>query len=213
MTRRLATSALALSVAGCPAEQLGIELPPAGAASIGVDDLQRDVAGLLAQRDAWFEHRMGQMHFRAARGEGWICGERGEGTGRTFLAAPPDDVDHASAVAVMIAMAKGWDTVGALPGERRYCVGGGVAEGSPLVRLGPFAPGPFAPGPFAGGGASDAFGVDAPPIVSGTPDPTRRPEAVDYRELAEKARTLFERDGGPGVSAAPPTRGPRPRSP
>ena len=203
MTRRGVIGLALLLLPGCPVEQLGIELPPPGAAAISVDDLQRDVAGLLARQDAWFEHRMVQMHFEVARGEGWVCGARGEGSGRAFVAAWPVDVDHASTSAVMIAMAKGWDTVGELPGVRRYCIGAWSV--APAVRLGAFAPGPLPVG-------AD-LPADGAPMTSGTPDATRRPEAVDYRELAEKARMLFVWDGGPGITAAPPTRGPRPRSP
>ena len=192
---------LGLTLGGCPAEDLGIELPPGGAASISVDDLQRDIAGLLAKGEGWYARRMSQMHFEVVRGEGWMCGQRGEGPGRTFVADLPTDVDHASTAAVLIAMAKGWDTVGTLPGERRYCLGGG--EGAPRVRLGPFAPG------VLGEGLPEDGGV----LGSGTLDPTRRPEAVDYRELAEKARILFQRDGGPAFTGPPPTPGRPPRSP
>ena len=49
---------LLLSLAACPAEQLGIELPPGGAESISQEDAQRDLRGLVREGGPFFARRM-----------------------------------------------------------------------------------------------------------------------------------------------------------
>jgi hypothetical protein len=168
---------LALIVLGCPAEQLGIELPPAGAGSIGMEDLLRDTRG-VASGDwrPFVSRRFEEMHLDVVEGAS-VCGTRGRGEPRAFRVAVPGGVDEAAAVAVLISLAKAADTAES-PGAWRFCVGDDpAATGS--IALGPFPPGP----------------LPADRTSSGPADPGRRLEQLDYRELADTTRTLWRRYG------------------
>jgi len=163
-----------LIVAACPAEQLGIELPPGGAGAISAEDLQRDVRGALGpDAEAFVRRRFEQMHLRL---DG-VCGERGEGELRAFVAGPPVDTDGAVAVAALISLAKAVDTSDPVPGRWRFCVGEG--EGT---RIGPLGAGPLA--------------WEGDRVQAGAPDPARRPEQLDYRVVAEQVRAIWGRAGG-----------------
>lgn len=170
---------MTLLLLGCPAEQLGIELPPGGEAAIHQEDLQRDVRGLTgADPGEWFARRMAQMGLEVRRDRGWVCGET-NAPARAWLAPWPGSVDDAAAGAALISVAKGWDTLGeAAPAA--YCVAEPTASVPYTVvwNLGPLAPGPLERAPFR----------------SGTPDPARRFEGLDYRELEGKARELYRLD-------------------
>lgn len=110
------------SLSGCPAEQLGIELPPGGAEAISAEDLRRDVGILRADGARGFAARMKQMHAKMAGS----CAQRGEGEGRT-LSAPADDL---LSQAALISLAKGLDT--AEDGRSlRFCIG----EEGTVVRI------------------------------------------------------------------------------
>lgn len=165
---------------GCPAEQLGIELPPGGAASISPEDAQRDVRGLVRDGRPFFEKRMAQMGFEVRSADGWACGVRGAGRPLALIAPLPDDADAAASGAVLISLAKAWDTLDGPPRETWLCVGEAAPPGE-VTRLDRLAPGPLEWGP---------------PIHSGVPDPGRPPERFDFREVAGQARALFDRFGG-----------------
>lgn len=195
-------TALAL-LAACPVEQLGIELPPGGADAISQEDLQRDVLGLTgADPGAWFEKRAGQMGLEVRRGEGWVCGQRGAPT-RAWVAPWPRSVDEAAAGAALLSVAKGWHTLDE-PAPSAYCVASAAVPYPDPRALGPLAPGP----------------LDPAALRSGTADPARPFEGLDYRELAAKARQLFgldatlaDRDLPPPTAPAGAPRGPAPPPP
>lgn len=170
-----------LTLLACPAEQLGIELGPTGAEAISLDDAQRDVRGLVREGPGFFRTRMGQMHFSVEEGEGWLCGVAGRGSPLTLVAPWPEDADSAVAGAVLIGVAKAWDTLGGPPGERRLCVGAPPSGPGRTILVERLAPGPIELGP---------------PIRSGTPDPSRPVERLDFREVAEKGRAVFAAVGG-----------------
>lgn len=174
---------LLLAGLGCPAEQLGIELPPGGAASISPEDTQRDVRGLLREGRPFYEKRMTQMGFEVRAGEGWACGVRGEGRPFGLVGPLPDDADAAASGAVLISLAKAWDTLDGPSRETWLCVGDASPPGE-VLPLGRLAPGPLEWGP---------------PIRSGVPDPARPPERFDFREVAGQARAMFERFGAGGA--------------
>jgi hypothetical protein len=83
-TARLALATLLLT--GCPAEQLGVPLPPRGVVAINQEDLQRDMFHLLEpgsntrspEARAWLAKRFGQMHLEPVepRIEDSVCGLR-----------------------------------------------------------------------------------------------------------------------------------------
>lgn len=177
-----------LLLVACPVEQLGIELPPGGAAAISQEDLQRDVLGLLgADPGGWFAKRAGQMGLEVRRGEGWVCGQRGEPT-RAWVAPWPRGVDEAASGAALLSVAKGWHTLDE-PAPSAYCVASGAVPHTDPRALGPLAPGP----------------LDPAALRSGTADPARPFEGLDYRELEAKARQLFGLDAKLAGRAVPPT--------
>lgn len=89
-----------LSLLGCPAEDLGIELPPGGVDAIGQEDLRRDVRIVAEQGEDGFFVRMDQMH---ARRDG-DCAVRGDGEPLRLVAG--DTYGRAA----LISLAKGLDT-------------------------------------------------------------------------------------------------------
>ena len=189
---------LALGVlAGCPAEQLGIELPPPGVESINPDDLLRDTRGVLAlDGESFLERRFTRMNLDVSTGTGWVCGER-EGKGgaaRTLVAAWPKDVDHAVSVAALISMAKAWDTLDGPSGPRRVCVAELDAD-VPILGT-RWTVGPLAPGILLDRSVDPSFvdgGWAQPTVRSGTPDPTRVLGAIDYRQTGHVVRGVFAR--------------------
>jgi hypothetical protein len=101
-------------LAGCPAESLGIELPPGGAEAISAEDLRRDVGILRQDGRSGFTARMRQMNANEQDG----CVARGEGT-PVLLSAPADDL---LGQAALISLAKGLDTSESTLAVR-FCVG------------------------------------------------------------------------------------------
>jgi hypothetical protein len=168
-------SMLAALLIACPAERLGIELPPGGAASISREDLERDVALLVDGGRAAFGKRMEQMHFSAS-GE---CFERRGPDPLLVIVAPiPAGVDLAAAGAVAIAFAKGIDTMERVPRRVTICFADASLPAGERLELGAFAPGEIDWGP---------------PIHAGVPDPGRPLGAIRYDALAEQARAVFQR--------------------
>ena len=149
-------------VVGCPAERLGVELPKGGEGSISAEDLQRDVYALTrseAGRGDAFARRMEQMHLAPEHADGRVCAMRGgAGAPRVLVAAWTDTVPDATAAAVLISIAKGWD--GTAPPTRTTWLC--------LARAGATLP---------------EGEVAAAPVVNAD-----RIEAVDYRGLRDKTQ-------------------------
>lgn len=163
---------------GCPAEQLGVELPEGGVRTISQEDLQRDCFGLRTNdAGAFWAHRMEQMHAsKIEKGEGWVCARLGSG-GRRWVAPWPVDTDTAATAAVFISVAKGWD--GGEDARLELCIGS--VEGEKW--------GAFAPGKLEG-------------RSSGQADPTRTLEQLSYVELQQKAVQLYELSANPGEATS-----------
>ncbi|MBN1337510.1 MAG: hypothetical protein JXB39_16275 [Deltaproteobacteria bacterium] len=121
-------------LAGCPAERLGVELPPGGLQALSVEDLQRDVFLVVSARDGAagarpqdvadrIERRLVSMHTLPAFGESYrqsvpgganVCGRRDgfPGRGGTLVAALDAGAGAdagASAVAALVSLAKATD--------------------------------------------------------------------------------------------------------
>jgi hypothetical protein len=111
-----------LILLGCPAEQLGIELPPGGAEAISPEDLRRDHAILARDGARGFADRMRQMH---AEVDGACAVRPGSGRELRFVATDP------LSQAALISLAKAADTAAGPVPTLRLCTGG---EGT-LVRL------------------------------------------------------------------------------
>ena len=126
---------LLLSLLGCKAERLGVELPQGGRDHISQEDLQRDVWSLTRLGDraveveaaaAHLQQRFQQMHTRPAFGRSYqsaaesggivVCAEReGQSVSPVLvLAEDPGQGAAAGAVplSVLISVAKGFDVPG-----------------------------------------------------------------------------------------------------
>ena len=180
----------------CPAEQLGIELPPCGADAISIEDLRRDV-GLFAEatdKGAAFRERMAQMQFGEAPSEGGptlACTRRGQAGTLRVAAVAPMMADLATGAAALVSLAKAWDLAGGPRAGVVACLELAIGEdflgeNPGLVELGPFGTEPLQ---RARDGRADVFwspGIDL----------ERTPGQVNYTELAEKVRLIFrELDG------------------
>lgn len=168
---------------GCPAEQLGIELPPPGAASISAEDLRRDVLGL--SKPDWptfFGKRLADMRLEPVSSGPARCGRVGRGEPVRVVVGPePTSVETATALAVVISVAKAADSTEGLTGTRWYCAGKPDVEGQ-FVWIDRVAPGTRA----------ESTSGDGVHVVTGEVVPGRRPEAVDYRAVAEIARAFWQ---------------------
>lgn len=171
---------------GCPAEWLGIELPPPGAASISAEDLRRDVLGLSKPDWAtFFDRRLEDMRLRPITSGSARCGTVGKGDPVAVIVGPePTSVEAATALAVVISVAKAADSTDGLLGTRWYCAGKPevVGEYVYLDRI--------APGARTEAGSSDGVHVTVGEILPG-----RTPEAVDYRSVADIARWVWNTYG------------------
>jgi hypothetical protein len=107
----------------CPAEDLGIVLPPSGIAATSMEDLVRDRDALATAQDggaAWMRARLGQMGLTVqAEADGAICGRSGEGAAPIELWATP--ADGPVGAAALISVAKAFDLESDPP--RRFCWG------------------------------------------------------------------------------------------
>jgi len=126
----MATAKFLLAAAlltGCPAERLGVPVPPRGVHAIQQEDLQRDVFRLLADGplhprhpDAldWVEQRLGQMKLEAVSVpvEGVACALRqGSAKEALLFVAPHADAGAEAAAlpdAALITLAKSTDGLG-----------------------------------------------------------------------------------------------------
>lgn len=125
-----------LALAGCPAEQLGVQVPRGGVASVSQEDLQRDAWLLASLEDRGgrapgtpgaeeaavsVAKRLGQMHLEPGFGGDWrrpaagdfnVCGRR-EGAGGSVLVVALDEGTGAETgavpVAALISLAKAVD--------------------------------------------------------------------------------------------------------
>jgi hypothetical protein len=116
-----------LLLTGCPAEQLGVPLPPRGLAAINQEDIQRDLFRLLdpggTQRHAdaatWVQQRLAQMgleHVESADGTTVVCALRGgDEPDAVLLMSRPGSSGAAQAAlpdAALISLAKSADGLG-----------------------------------------------------------------------------------------------------
>lgn len=140
-----------------------------------MEDLQRDTY-LLTHGDsrAGFAHRMEQMHFTPDGG----CFSRAGGSGRPIVIVSPlpVDADTAAAAAVVISLAKGWDTQDTVRRPVFICLEGQAMLEADVCLFGPMAPGELS---------------WQPTIHSGTPDPKRPIEGLDYRILQQQTAAIF----------------------
>jgi len=135
----MATARALLTVAmltGCPAERLGVPVPPRGVHAIQQEDLQRDVFHLLADGPlhprhpdalAWVEQRLGQMNLEAISVpvEGVACALRqGSAQQAVLFVAPHADAGaEATALpdAALITLAKSTDGLGTPRRSLLFC--------------------------------------------------------------------------------------------
>ena len=124
---------------GCPAAQLGIELPPEGIEAISAEDLRRDTELITREGAAGWQNRMESMHGvaepagggTAAGGGRRLCMRQGAGEAPGIVWAPLGVIDgrvpvaEAVDAAALISLAKAWDTMDEKPGARVYCLGEG----------------------------------------------------------------------------------------
>ncbi len=133
-TARTALAALLLT--GCPAERLGVPLPPRGLQAISQEDLQRDLFHLLEAGDAhrrhpeaptWVAQRLEQMGLEPVPIDvhGANCGRReGRGDGQLlFLASTSSAGAELAALpdAALISLAKSTDGLGPPARELLFC--------------------------------------------------------------------------------------------
>lgn len=115
----------------CPAAQLGIELPPEGMEAISPEDLRRDTELVLREGPAGWQSRMEAMNATREPGER-VCMRQGEGEAAPAWTSVGPTVPDAVNAAVLISLAKAWDTLGEKPGPRVYCLGDGPGDRIPL---------------------------------------------------------------------------------
>jgi hypothetical protein len=131
---------------GCKAASVGVEVPKGGAAAISMEDLRRDsflleaerkgrTAGTPRPKAGWqgLADRLGQMKtvpafgrsFRASSDAVVVCSEKkGGGDGVIFVGVEDDPADPGRAtagLAMLISLAKAWDTRAAPPRTLLFC--------------------------------------------------------------------------------------------
>lgn len=216
LSRRAATALAVWGLlgVGCPAEQLGMELPRGGPQAISQEDLRRDVwivqqgAGSAAGEVA---QRLSQMRLLPAFGSAWVregeggavaCGRKdGQVEDVVLVVGEGDPATPAGAVAWagLVSLAKGWDLPGVPEVSRILCVAPGAAAARALlerppvpvervrlaVRLGPlWAEAPVRTGPTG----------TPPTFTLAAPDNAGAPEgagAVDYRRVEAGVRSAL----------------------
>ncbi len=151
----------ALHLIACPAEQLGIELPEAGAKGISHEDLRRDVRLLSesADKESAFVGRLEQMKFEKVPDMPGGAARGGNGPATVIFAPVPGYPDEATAAAAIISFAKAWDLGDGPPSRVVACLGD--RDGG--ERVDPFGP------------------VDA----------SRPAEMINYTNLADRVKRRF----------------------
>jgi hypothetical protein len=116
----------ALLLVGCPAEQLGVPVPPRGVEAIHQEDLQRDVFAMLGRAEAhprhpeaagWVARRLDEMGLtELSTLEGGACAalEGRRDRARLFLSTPAERGAQAAALrdAALISLAKSTHRLG-----------------------------------------------------------------------------------------------------
>lgn len=205
---------------GCPAEQLGVELPRGGALAISQEDLRRD-AWLVQQvadpaaAAGEVGKRLSQMRLLPAFGDAWIraggqgpvaCGRKdgaGQGSLLVIAVGDPGTTSGAVAWAGLVSLAKGWDLPGVPARSRILCVAAGPEAAQALLATPPVpvqqVVAAVSLGPLHG--AAPALTGPLDPGPGGTP-PTWRLEVpgpmpdglgeVDYRLVEAGTRQALE---------------------
>ena len=149
---------------GCKAESVGVEVPKGGAAAVSMEDLRRDSFLLEAERKGrppgtarpkagWqgLADRLRQMKtvpafgrsFRASAEAVVVCSEKkGDGAGVVFVGVEDDPTDpgrSTAGLAMLISLAKAWDTRTAPPRTLLFCAWEGAA-GFEALRAAPPVP-------------------------------------------------------------------------
>ena len=182
----------------CPAEQLGIDLPPGGAEAISHEDLRRDtrmfVDGPAVEK---FLERTGQMQLVPAAApaglpSGTTCAARGEGPGPGAPRLLVSDADTATAAAALISVAKAWDLDGGPKGHATVCLlPSGADPAAVAAALGPEA---LVVGPLAAGEATFTPGAGHAATFAADPaDPAREAGRVNFTELQGRVKRLYAR--------------------
>jgi hypothetical protein len=188
---------VALSLAGCKAESLGVTVPRGGPDAISMEDLQRDTQLLGgAPRDwAGLEQRLQQMRTLPGFGAAYrlpgasaavVCGQKSGSGDEIVLVAAEDDggTEGAVALAALISLAKAWDVQRPPPKTLLFCAWAGE-DGARA-----FAGAP--PAPLRAIGAAIRVGGDAGALpglslqqidIGEIPD---QPGDVDFRALRER---------------------------
>jgi len=186
---------------GCPAEKLGVPLPPRGLEAIDQEDLQRDMFQLLGpggterspEAEAWVAQRLDEMHLDPVPVDidGAVCGLReGRDDGVLLLLAPVTRTGASRAAlpdAALITLAKSTD---GLPRPRRGLL---------------FCSAPLATGPEARRAlpAHDEL-VTLSPLSELPPAGAPREdgmEAIDYVQVAIHLREVHQRILAPELTA------------
>ncbi len=179
-----------LLLIACPAEQLGIELPPGGADAISHEDLRRDVRLLTEGEPAGvFAARLGQMQMEPGPVPSGVpaastCLVRGADERplpRVLVAPWPEDADTATAAAALISLAKAWDLGGGPPERTTLCVlPAGSAAPAPVGRL-------VWVGPLAAGEVR----IESGRFFADLADPSRTADRIVYTEVQARVKQLF----------------------
>lgn len=131
---KVAALGVALGLAGCKAESVGVEVPKGGPDAISMADLQRDAFIFEADKGerasgkprpsvAWasFGDRLRQMKtvpafgrsYRDGSGASVVCGRKDGRSGEAVVVAAQDDIGapgrSTTAMAMVISLAKAWD--------------------------------------------------------------------------------------------------------
>jgi hypothetical protein len=135
-----------VALAGCKAESLGVEVPKGGAEAISMEDLRRDSFILEANKKGrsageprpaagWqgLSDRLAQMKtlpafgrsFRATGDPAVVCSEKRGAVGDVVLVTAEDDPTDpgrsTAAMAMLISLAKAWDTRSPPPRTILFC--------------------------------------------------------------------------------------------
>ena len=197
---------LLLGILGCPAEQLGVEIPPRGVAALSVQDLSRDTRLLfeapIAGRSKRIGRRLDAMSLDPAFSEGFTraeigtCGIARGGPSSGALVAALDDgesvVGGAASVAALISLAKVNDVGHPPAGDLIFCA---LEPTFGLERLLADPPVPFETATvitsLSDGGMSVSRSPGAVAVTTVASDGGEKTvEGLDYRRLLERVEAV-----------------------
>jgi len=207
---------LLLLPTGCPAEQLGVELPRGGPQAISHEDLQRDTwllgrAADPAQQARTLGERLGQMRMLPAFGSDWarpapagalVCGRKeGRATQVGLVVAVGDPATPAGAAtwAGLVSLAKGWDLPGQPDRTRILCAVSGPQGLAALLGAPPVPAahidatwilGPL-DGPALQREAAPGPAGQAAVLLSAPGGAPQGLGELDYRSLADRVREIL----------------------